>query len=80
MCLRAEGKGRLKDMEKSLLKEKYEIEAIYKKPLPVRTYICEKVKGRSEVDAVIRFLANNAISPADYIITTKKIEEDENVR
>ena len=68
MCLRTM-KGRLKDMDESLLKEKYEIEAIYRKPLPVRTYICEEVKGRSDVDAVIRFLAKNEISPADYIIT-----------
>lgn len=76
MCLRTM-KGRLKDMDESLLKEKYEIEAIYRKPLPVRTYICEEVKGRSDGDAVIRFLAKNEISPADYIITMKKIEEDE---
>lgn len=76
MCLRTM-KGRLKDMDESLLKEKYEIKAIYRKPLSVRTYICEEVKGRSDVDAVKRFLAKNEISPVDYIITMKKIEEDE---
>ena len=38
MCLRTM-KGRLKDMDESLLKEKYEIEAIYRKPLPVRTSV-----------------------------------------
>lgn len=76
MCLRTM-KGRLKDMDESLLKEKYEIKAIYRKPLSVRTYICEEVKGRSDVDAVKRFLAKNEISPVDYIITMKKIEGDE---
>ena len=55
-------------------KEKYKIEAIYRKPLPVKTYICEEeVRGRSETDAVLSFLIKNNINPADYIITTQKI-------
>lgn len=56
-----------------LKKEKYKIEAIYRKPLPVKTYICEEVRGRSETDAVLSFLIKNNINPADYIITTQKI-------
>ena len=57
-----------------LKKEKYKIEAIYRKPLPVKTYICEEeVRGRSETDAVLCFLIKNNINPADYIITTQKI-------
>lgn len=60
-----------------LKKEKYKIEAIYRKPLPVKTYICEEeVRGRSETDAVLSFLIKNNINPADYIITTQKISED----
>lgn len=60
-----------------LKKEKYKIEAIYRKPLPVKTYICEEeVRGRSETDAVLSFLIKNNINPADYIITTQKIQED----
>lgn len=59
---------------RAIKKEKYKIEAIYRKPLPVKTYICEEeVRGRSETDAVLSFLIKNNINPADYIITTQKI-------
>lgn len=45
-----------------LKKEKYKIEAIYRKPLPVKTYICEEeVRGRSETDAVLSFYIINKV-------------------